>query len=85
MSKTNASSGGSVEKAIWFLAGNIMALIGVVMAYMCYTWAVEPKSIEYRSIWVAGSGSLAWFLLRGAWFTIFPPEAKPERFTTREG
>ncbi|MEE9374843.1 MAG: hypothetical protein V3V04_00755 [Rhizobiaceae bacterium] len=83
MTKANVGSGGNIEKAIWFLAGNIMALLGTGMAYLCYKWALEPKYFEFRYIWVAGAASLSLLLMRGAWFTIFPAPQEPTRFRTR--
>jgi len=75
MSKKQVGSGGKIERAIWFFAGCIMAGLGSALAYYSYQWASGPH-FEYKWMWITGSAGLALFVLRGAWFTIFPEKVE---------
>jgi len=72
MSTRNVGSGGLAERLITLFMGGIMGGIGIVAAWYCYLWAVDPHFLEHRHLWVTGLGVLAFFMLRGAWTTVRP-------------
>ncbi|MEM1038520.1 MAG: hypothetical protein AAGI12_03500 [Pseudomonadota bacterium] len=72
MSTRNVGGGGLAERLITLLMGGIMGGFGFVAAWYCYHWAMDPMFVEHRHLWVAGLGVLAFFMLRGAWFTVRP-------------
>jgi len=81
-SRNNAGSGGVVERAIFFMAGCIMGTLGAVLAWLSYKWAISPAIMEYRWLWITIGGGLAFFMLRGAWFTVMPQ--KEEKYLELE-
>jgi len=72
MNANNVGSGGLAERLITLFMGGIMGGLGLVAAWYCYQWALNPMFVENRHLWVAGLGVLAFFMLRGAYFTIRP-------------
>lgn len=74
--RNNVGSGGAIERAIFFIAGCIMGTLGALLAWMSYKFAVSPVIMEYRWLWITIAGGLAFFMLRGAWFTIMPEKKK---------
>ncbi|MEO1398321.1 MAG: hypothetical protein AAFU56_05575 [Pseudomonadota bacterium] len=74
MTTRNIGSGGKTERLITLFMGGIMGGLGMVAAWYCYKWAMHPMFVENRHLWVGGLGVLAFFMLRGAWFTVRPPK-----------
>lgn len=72
MSDSNVSSGGAVERAIWFFSGCIMGVLGSIAAYMCYQWGVKTPVLDYRWAYISVSATMAFLMLRGSWFTVMP-------------
>ena len=82
MSNTQIQNGGFVEKAIVFFVGIILSAIGTVAGYYCYQLASTTQYMEYQWLWVALTAALCFFMLRGAWHTVFfRPESKQKRFS----
>lgn len=77
MASRNIGSGGLVERLITLFIGGITGGLGLVAAWFCYQWAVEPLFVEHRHLWVAGVGVLAFFMLRASWLSL--TEKKPEK------
>ncbi|MDD9908175.1 MAG: hypothetical protein OXR62_00650 [Ahrensia sp.] len=79
MSNGKSEPKGIVERAIFFIAGCGMGVLGVFLAWQCYQWAISPFEFPHRWLWCVASGGLSFFLLRGAWFTVMP-EGKEDDF-----
>ncbi len=81
MDQEPKNSSGIVEKAIVFVVGIILAGIGTVAGYYCYLLANTTKYMEYQWLWVALLAALCFFMLRGAWHTVFyRSQASQKRF-----
>ena len=81
MTQEQTKSGGIIAKAIVFIVGIILAGIGTAAGYYCYLMANSTKHMEYQWLWVALSAGLCFFMLRGAWHTVFyKPESAKKRF-----
>ena len=74
--KRDVGSGGSVERAIWFIAGCIMGILGASLAYIGYWLLNDGKTIEYEWAYATACLGFSFFLLRGAWYTIIPEKEK---------
>jgi len=61
------------DRLVYLLSGILLLLFGSAAAWLCYTWAGQVPANQYHWAWIAGSGGLAFFMLRGAWFGFFPP------------
>ncbi len=61
------------DRLVYLFIGSILLTLGASAAWMCYNWAVIAPIAEHQWAWIAGSGGLAFFMLRGAWFGFFPP------------
>ncbi|MEM8749258.1 MAG: hypothetical protein AAGF28_03085 [Pseudomonadota bacterium] len=72
MNSKKTGSGGPVERMIYILLGFVLAAIGTIAAWYCVKWASDSQYIEYRWLYVTISAGLAFFMLRGALYTIFP-------------
>ncbi len=84
MGRKLAGSGGAVERVIFFLIGVVLAAIGTTAAWYSYKFTSDTRFIEHRWLYIAFTSGLAFFMLRGAWFTIFP-EVKDERVEFNTG
>ncbi len=81
MTQEQTQSGGFIAKVIVFFVGIILASIGTVAGYYCYKLANTTKYMEYQWLWVALLATLCFFMLRGAWHTVFyKPETAKKRF-----
>lgn len=81
MSQKQSKSGDLIAKVIVFFVGIILASIGTAAGYYCYLMANTTKYMEYQWLWVALSAALCFFMLRGAWYTVFyKPESDKKRF-----
>ena len=70
--RASIGSGGGIERAIFFLAGCLMGVLGALLAWFSNKWAVSSIQFEYQWVWMVVTGGLAFFMLRGAWFTVMP-------------
>jgi len=77
--RDSIGSGGKIERAIFFLAGCLMGALGALLAWFSYKWAVSSIHFEYQWVWSVVTGGLAFFMLRGAWFTVMP-QKKDRKF-----
>jgi len=78
MSTNNVGSNGRVERAIWFFAGCIMGILGAGLAYAAYLMMQDGVLKDDEWLYVTGYLGLAFFLLRGAWYTIIPEKQEEE-------
>lgn len=76
MNEKSVGSGGAVERTVWFLAGCMMAGIGLSLLYFFYRMTTDRQNWEYEPFYMVGCIGMAFFLLRGAWFTIMPEPEK---------
>ena len=72
MNNDNSEAKGGVERAILFLAGCIMASIGVGLLYFVYRMGNDGKDWAYVYLYMIGCTGFAFLLLRGAFFTVIP-------------
>lgn len=70
--ESNVGSGGPIERAIFFIVGCAMGIGGLALSYMAYMLAMRNYGLDYQELYMGGSLGLAFFMLRGAWFTVIP-------------
>lgn len=71
-------SGGTVEFLILFAAGCIMAGIASGLLYFVYRMSTDGQRWNYEELYMTGCIGLAFFLLRGALYTIFSENSEED-------
>ena len=82
MKQKHSKSSEVVAKAIVFVVGIILASIGTIAGYYGLQLANSTIYMEYKWLWVTLLAALCFFMLRGAWHTVFyKPESAEEKFS----
>ena len=86
MDRKRTQTDSFVVRTIVFFVGVILASIGTVAGYFCYKMANSALHIDHQWVWVTLLATLSFFMLRGAWFTVFyKPESSDKRFAIGGG